>query len=134
MAYSELMIRLRSSLRCSKNVIWPPASSSRVMMELSDWLLLVMRGGFFRGSWFFLFLLFGCGSVRAWDGFGHRAHHRCFLRIRGSKRLGQGRGFSRISRWNGRQGIFNGVCYRRRGFRYLLLQFGDARLPFQVPN
>src|SRR5246127_4902766 len=44
-AYGELIIRSRSSDRCSKNVIGPPLSSSRAAMELSGWLLLVMGGG-----------------------------------------------------------------------------------------
>ena len=51
--YRELMMRLRSSTRCSKNVICAPASSRAGAMGESDWLLLVMRGGLGRlDNWF----------------------------------------------------------------------------------
>src|SRR3974390_394801 len=45
MAYSELIMRFRSSDRCSKNDICPPLSSNLDRMELAGWVLLVMGGG-----------------------------------------------------------------------------------------
>src|ERR1043166_1769395 len=48
-ASSELMMRLRSSTRCSKNVICPPVSGSGVTAEdelVSSWLSVVMGGQF----------------------------------------------------------------------------------------
>src|SRR5208282_6673278 len=67
MAYRELMMRFRSSDRCSKNVFWPPAASIRAAIELSSWLLLVMRGRGFR-----------CCLWLAFDR-GHRS--RCHFRL-----------------------------------------------------
>ena len=56
-AYSELIILFRSSDKCSKNVICPPGSCPRFMMDIgvvSGRLLFVMRGRGFRRCYAFL--------------------------------------------------------------------------------
>src|SRR5713101_8531114 len=83
---SELMMRLRSSLRCSKKVIAPPDSSGGVVICVLEsesgtdsGRMLVVLGSFLGIRDLCSFSIrFGRLFRRAWNGFGHRRDHRVF--------------------------------------------------------
>src|SRR5882757_6365489 len=119
-ASSELMMRLRSSTRCSKNVICPPPWSGAAgsLVVVSSWLSLVIGGLWARFSRVGI-----CGG-----SFYYRRNRGLWRRYRlrqDSGRLGPGRCSEgcRLQFATGRSGRF---------LRFLELDF--PRLPFDGPH
>src|SRR5260370_29013856 len=75
---SELMMRLRSSMRGSKKVIWPPVSVSGAARVESGWLLVVM--GCVGGDGVRRIVRFRLGGFCG--GAGYRFPNRCNYRFR----------------------------------------------------
>src|SRR5579863_7578632 len=143
-ARSELMMRLRSSTRCSKNVICPPVSASgtgELVAVGSSWLLLVMsrRVTNFRcGRCFWVHCgFFSDGRGEFWGRVRFACHRFTYRSNRRLNRFNRFRQNSRCFRFgsggSGRGGLFRGCSCRRGGF-LRLLPLKLACLPFDVAH